>query len=51
MARQPEFGGGNDAALLALADRLGGIVEPLARLDLDEDEDAAPRCRSRRRGF
>jgi hypothetical protein len=42
MARQPEFGGGDDAALLALADRLGGIVEPLARLDLDEDEDAAP---------
>jgi len=42
MARQPEFGGGDDAALLALADRLGGILELLARLDLDEDEDAAP---------
>ena len=41
MARQPEFGGGDDAALLALADRLGGIGELLARLDLDEDEHAA----------
>ena len=38
MARQPEFGCGDDAALLALADRLGGIIELLARLDLDEDE-------------
>ena len=38
MAREPELGSGDDAALLALADRLGGIGELLARLDLDEDE-------------
>ncbi len=42
MAGEPELRGGDDALLLAPADRFRGIGELLARLDLDEHQHAAP---------
>ena len=39
---QPRLGGSDDAALLTRDHGFGRIVEPLARLHLDEDERAAP---------
>src|SRR5215470_11306379 len=44
MIGEPGFGGRDDAAALALGHRPGGIVELVARLDLDEHEQAAPPC-------
>ena len=36
--RQPRLGGGDDADALSVSDRPGGIIERLARLDLDEHQ-------------
>ena len=41
VVREPDLGGGRDALALALGHRPGGIVEVLARLDLDEDQQRA----------
>src|SRR5215467_7729514 len=41
MIGEPGFGGRDDACALAFGHRPGGIVEALARLDLDEDEETA----------
>src|SRR5207248_3284892 len=42
--RQISLGGRNDARALAIGDRPGGIIEMLARLDLDEDEEMPAAC-------
>ena len=39
---EPEFGGGDDALLASLGHRFRRRVEGFARLDLDEDQIAAP---------
>src|SRR4051812_16768848 len=41
IVREPHLGGGRDALALARGDRPGGIVQLLARLDLDEDQQGA----------
>ena len=37
LLRQPEFGGADDTALAAVGHRFDGLLDRVARLDLDED--------------
>ena len=42
VSRPPQFGGADDTALAAVGHRLHRLLDAIARLDLDEDQDAAP---------